>query len=184
MIRYADGLVMGFAHEEDARRVMAVLPNRLEKYGLTLHPDKTRLLDFRRPRNRKDSDDEVPGSFDLLGFTHHWAKSRKGNWVVKQKTASSRFTRAMERMKEWLRSVRHLPIPTQHKALCRKLRGHYAYYGITGNSHGIARFKFLVTRLWKRWLGRQPNRAHMNWERSRRVLDRHPLPLARIPNAI
>ena len=185
MIRYADDLVMGFSREEDARRVMTVLPKRLERYGLTLHPDKTRLLDFRSPRNRKDSDDdEGPGNFDFLGFTHHWAKSRKGNWVVKQKTASSRFTRAMKRMKGWLRSVRHLPIPTQHKALCQKLRGHYGYYGITGNSHGIARFRFLVTRLWKKWLGRRSNRAHMNWERFKRILERHPLPLARIPHPI
>jgi group II intron reverse transcriptase/maturase len=98
LIRYADDFVIGFTEESDARRMMDVLPKRFGKYGLTLHPDKTRLIPFRKPRtpNRSSgSDDDGPGTFDLLGFTHHWALSRKGSWVVKQKTARSRFTRGL-----------------------------------------------------------------------------------------
>ena len=180
LVRYADDFVMGFTHEEDARRVLAVLPKRFGKYGLTLHPDKTRLLDFRSRRNRKDSDDnEGPGSFDFLGFTHHWAKSRKGNWVVKQKTSKSRFTRAIKRIKEWCRSYRHRPVPDQHRALSQKLRGHFGYFGITGNSMAIDRFRTLVLKLWKKWLSRRSQRGRLNWEQYRRLLERYPLPPAR-----
>ena len=96
LVRYADDVAMMFSCEEDARRVMAVLPERFEKYGLTLHPDKTRLVEFRRPDRRPpDEGDGRPGSFELLGFTHFWAKSRKGNWVVKQKTAKDRLSRGV-----------------------------------------------------------------------------------------
>lgn len=186
LVRYADDFVIGFAHEEDARRVLEVLPKRFGKYGLALHPDKTRLLDFRSPRNRKDSDDddEGPGNFDFLGFTHHWAKSRKGFWVVKQKTSKSRFTRALKRMKEWFRFNRHRPIPEQHKALCRKLRGHSGYFGITGNSRAIERYRARVLELWKKWLGRRSHRARMTWERFKKILERHPLPKARAIHSI
>ena len=181
LVRYADDFVIGFAHEEDARRVLDVLPKRFGKYGLALHPDKTRLLNFRSPRNRKDSDDddEGPGNFDFLGFTHHWAKSRKGFWVVKQKTSKSRFTRALERMKAWCRKNRHLSIAEQHKTLCQKLKGHFGYFGITGNFKAIERYRTQVQNLWKKWLGRRSHRARMTWERFGRIMKRHPLPKAR-----
>ena len=185
LVRYADDFVMGFVHEEDARRVLDVLPKRFGKYGLALHPDKTRLLDFRSPRNRKDSDDdEGPGSFDFLGFTHHWAKSRKGFWVVKQKTSKSRFTRALERMKAWCRRNRHLSIAEQHKTLCQKLKGHFGYFGITGNFKAIERYRTQVQNLWKKWLGRRSHRARMTWERFGRIMKRHPLPKARAIHSI
>ena len=185
LVRYADDFVVGFTHEEDARRVLAVLPKRFGKYGLTLHPDKTRMLDFRSRRNRKDSDDdEGPGSFDFLGFTHHWAKSRKGNWVVKQKTSKSRFTRALKRIKEWCRSYRHRPVSDQQKALSQKLRGHFGYFGITGNSMAIDRFRTLVLKLWKKWLSRRSQRGHLNWEQYRRLLESYPLPPARSVHSI
>ena len=100
LIRYADDFVMGFSHEEDARRVLAVLPKRFAKYGLTIHPDKTRLVPFERPDRGPTPPDEErrepPGTFDLLGFTHFWSRSRYGNWVVKQKTADSRFSRGLK----------------------------------------------------------------------------------------
>jgi RNA-directed DNA polymerase len=186
LVRYADDFVIGFAHEEDARRVLDVLPKRFGKYGLALHPDKTRLLDFRSPRNRKDSDDddEGPGNFDFLGFTHHWAKSRKGFWVVKQKTSKSRFTRALERMKAWCRRNRHLSIAEQHKTLCQKLKGHFGYFGITGNFKAIERYRTQVQNLWKKWLGRRSHRARMTWERFGRIMKRHPLPKARASHSI
>ena len=118
-----------------------VLPKRFGRYGLTIHPDKTRLVPFRRPPLRPTrtggSPTAGPGTFDLLGFTHYWARSRKGNWVVKRKTAASRFTRAVRTVAPWCRNHRHRPIPEQHQTLCQKLRGHYAYYGITGNSNRV-----------------------------------------------
>lgn len=185
LVRYADDFVMGFVHEEDARRVLAVLPKRFGKYGLALHPDKTKLLDFRNLKTRKGSDDDQgPGSFDFLSFTHHWAKSRKGYWVVKQKTSKSRFTRALERMKEWCRKNRHRPISEQHKALCRKLRGYAGYFGITGNSRALKRYREKVVELWKKWLGRRSQRAHMSWEKYKRILKRYPLPEARAIHSI
>lgn len=179
LIRYADDFVIGFTDEGDARRVLEVLPKRFGKYGLALHPDKTRLLDFQSPRNRKDSDDdEGPGSFDFLGFTHHWAKSRKGYWVVKQKTSKSRFTRALKRIKEWCRSYRHRPVSEQHRALSQKLRGHFGYFGITGNSMAIDRFRTLVLKIWKKWLSRRSQKGRLNWEQYRRLLVNYPLPPA------
>ena len=115
-----------------------VLPKRFGKYGLTVHPDKTRLVQFRRPPLRParkgQPPTDGPGTFDLLGFTHYWSRSRKGNWVVKRKTAANRFTRTVRTVARWCRNHRHRPIGEQHHALCQKLRGHFAYYGITGNS--------------------------------------------------
>lgn len=176
LVRYADDFVMGFDFEEDARRVLAVLPKRLEKFGLSIHPEKTRLVDFRKPRTKADDDEPGPGNFDLLGFTHYWAKSRGGSWVVKQKTAKSRFTRGLKRIKEWCRQWRFLSIREQQKALTQKLRGHYAYFGITGNSKALQRFKDQVARTWRKWLSRRSQRAQMNWERFHNLLRRYPLP--------
>src|SRR5260370_11295425 len=106
LIRYADDFVMGFACEEDARRVLEVLAKRFGKYGLTLHPDKTRLVPFRRPSTqstRRDAPAEPPpGTFDLLGFRHYWGRSRRGSWEVKRKTAPMRLVRGFKRMAQWL----------------------------------------------------------------------------------
>ncbi len=131
LIRYADDFVVLFADRDDARRVLDVLPKRFGKYGLTLHPDKTRLVPFRRPDIAGSRGEEGPGTFDLLGFTHYWAVSRRGKWIVKQRTAKDRFSRTLRRIREWCRRYRHAPVDAQHIALVRKLRGHYGYYGIT-----------------------------------------------------
>jgi RNA-directed DNA polymerase len=120
LVRYADDFVIIFARETDARRVMDVLPKRFGKYGLTLHPDKTRLVNFTKPRRKGGDDGDGPGSFELLGFNHHWALSRKGNWFVQQTTMRSRFTRALKAVREWCRTHRHLPIALQCKALGQK----------------------------------------------------------------
>jgi group II intron reverse transcriptase/maturase len=179
LVRYADDLVIVFAQEEDARRVLRVLPERFGKYGLTLHPNKTRLVSFQRP-NRSSDDDDDPGTFDLLGFTHHWGLSRKGFWVVKKRTAEDRLTRALKRVRQWCRVHRHEPITEQWKTLCRKLRGHYAYYGITPNSDGIRRFRWGVVRAWREWLSRRSNRAYILWPAMLRLLEIFPLPQPRI----
>ena len=183
LIRYADDFVMGFSCEADARRMMDVLPKRFEKYGLTIHPEKTRLVPFERPAGeptRVNSQTRTPpGTFDLLGFAHYWARSRKGNWVVKRKTSRSRFSRGLKALSEWCRLNRHHPTQEQHRILSQKLVGHYAYYGITGNSLALGRFRSVATWLWKRWLSRRRRRGtRMTWDRLNRLLKRYPLPPA------
>jgi RNA-directed DNA polymerase len=183
LIRYADDFVMLFGCEDDARRVLAVLPKRFDKYGLRLHPEKTRLVEFRRPPN----DPEGLGggstvSFDLLGFTHFWGRSRKGSWVVKRKTAQSRFSRALRCISQWCRDHRHEPLRDQQRALSQKLRGHYGYYGIAGNSQMLASFHTWVRAAWKKWLGRR-NSHFLSWERMSRYLVLFPLPPPRMPRS-
>jgi len=182
LVRYADDAVMLFSREEDARRVMEVLPKRFAKYGLTLHPSKTRLVEFRRPDRRppRDGGEGGPGTFDLLGFSHYWGLSRKGHWVVKQRTARDRFTRAVRKVADWCRLHRHRPIAEQHQALTQKLRGHFGYYGITGNHDALERFWKLTRHAWRKWLGRRSSRRRMPWHRMAGLLKRYPLPLPRI----
>ena len=178
LIRYADDFVIGFRDERDAQRVLEVIPQRFGKYGLTVHPTKTKLVRFRPPSSRKDrneSPDDRPGTFDLLGFTHYWARSRNGYWVVKLKTAKDRFTRAVRSIDHWCRDHRHLPIQDQHQKLNEKLRGHYAYYGVTGNSAALSRFLHEVGPRWRRWLNRRNNIRSMTWERFLVTLRRYPL---------
>jgi RNA-directed DNA polymerase len=181
LIRYADDFIMGFTCEEDARRVLDVLPKRFGKYGLTIHPTKTRLVPFRPPGRspRAGSEATSPsGAFDFLGFTHFWGRSRKGAWVVKRQTAASRFVRAIKMITQWLRWNRHHPIEEQHQALGRKLRGHFAYYGITGNGQALRRFRDAVTRLWRKWLSRRQAAPPLSWTVFLRLLKQYPLPPA------
>jgi RNA-directed DNA polymerase len=185
LIRYADDFVIAFAEEKDARRVEEVLPKRLARFGLQLHPEKTRLVRFQAPRGKeRPSPSDGPGSFTFLGFTHFWGKSRKGNWVVKRKTAASRFTRSLSRVREWCRRWRHEPVPWQQRQLSRGLRGHYAYYGITGNYQALSNFHRQVTREWRKWLHRRSQKAKMTWERFNRLFVNYPLLRPRIVHAI
>lgn len=178
MVRYADDAALAFANEDDARKVLEVLPKRFAKFGLQLHPVKTRLIDFRRPR-RSNGEGRV-GSFDLLGFTHFWGKTRKGKMAVQRKTSASRFRRALKRVAQWCREHRHLPVRDQHKTLRKKLRGHYGYYGITGNARMLVKFFYAVKGVWRRWLNRRSDSAKMRWERFKRLLQRYPLPRAQV----
>jgi RNA-directed DNA polymerase len=169
LVRYADDFVMGFACGEDARRVLAVLPKRLGKYGLTIHPDKTRLVPFVRPGRRPSAAGSgsgvQPESFDFLGFTHYWSRSKRGNWVVKRKTADSRLRRAIKKIADWCRLNRHTPLREQYEALTRKLRGHYQYYGVIGNLCCLQRFYYAVVCLWRKWLSRRQRRGQCPWSR-------------------
>jgi group II intron reverse transcriptase/maturase len=180
IVRYADDFLLAFELEEDARRVFEVLPKRFAKYGLTIHPEKTKMLNFKRPsrglrgKGRPPSGGE--GTFDLLGFTHHWAKSRKGNWVIKRKTMAKRMRRALTQMVKWCSTHRHRKIPEQWQALCRKLTGYFNYYGITGNSNSISKYHWHVTRIWKRSLDRRSQRGYIPWAKFKRILARLPLP--------
>ncbi len=188
LIRYADDFVIGFACEEDARRVLDVLPKRFGRYGLTLHPDKTRLVPFHRPSPQATPPDSSgrgkPGSFDLLGFTHYWGQSRRGFWVVKRKTAQDRLSRALKRIAQWCRLNRHQPLAEQHQTLGQKLRGHFAYFGITGNGSALSRFRAAVVGIWKQWLARQRRCGFLSWIVYSRILKRFPLPPAVVVHSV
>jgi group II intron reverse transcriptase/maturase len=182
LVRYADDAVLVFECEEDARRVLEVLPKRLAKYGLLLHPDKTRLVAFRRPP--PGGGGPRPGAFDFLGFTHYWGRARRGFPAVLRKTARDRFTRSLRAVGQWCRQHRHLPLAEQQRVLRQKLRGHYAYYGITGNHRALSSFYRQTERVWWKWLGRRSNRAPKSWEWFWRLKERHPLPPPRIVHSV
>lgn len=177
---------MVFETEEDARRVAEVLPKRFEKYGLRLHPEKTRLVRFTRPEPEppEGGTGAGPDSFDLLGFRHFWGKSRKGSWVVKKKTAGDRFARTLHRIAEWCRAHRHEPIEQQHATLARKLRGHDAYYGVTGNGAALVVLRQHVRRIWQKWLSRRSWASTVTWSDMNRTLELFPLPPARVVHSI
>jgi len=194
LVRFADDSVLVFQLKYDADRVMAVLSKRFEKYGLSLHPDKTRLIDFRSPthpdrRREEKSNDDKKGegrleTFDLLGFTHYWGKTRKGNWAVIRKTMKSRLARSIQKIEQWCRSNRHMSIEEQWKNLCEKVRGHYSYYGITGNIRSLGKFLVQVQRSWRRWLERRTNKWKLTWEKFQSLLQRCPLPVPNIVHSI
>jgi group II intron reverse transcriptase/maturase len=185
LIRFADDATLAFEREDDARRVLEVLPKRLARFGLTLHPEKTRLVDFRSPsRAGQDRGSQRERSFDLLGFTHYWGRSRKGRWVVQRKTAKTRFSRALRQIGDWCRRNRHRPVAEQQQVLSRKLKGHDAYYGITGNARALSRLRFEVQRRWRKWLNRRSRATRLNWAAFNRLLKRYPLPPARVVHSI
>jgi RNA-directed DNA polymerase len=183
LVRYADDFVMLFDSEVDARRVLAALHRRFAEHGLELHPDKTRLLEFRRPNLWDAAKPKV--SFDFLGFAHLWCRSRKGGWILKQLTARSRYTRSLTRITQWCREHRHRPLREQHRALSQKLRGHYGYYGLTGNFERLKCFHDDVRRIWRKWLDRRSFHAAVTWERFQRLeTTRYALPRAAVVHSI
>ncbi len=188
MIRYADDFVIGVAREDDAKRIMDVLPKRMSKYGLTVHPEKTRLVRF-EPSQADDSETEErdppePKTFDFLGFTHYWARSQQGAWVVKRKTATSRLKRALSALSEWCRKNLHLPIKEQHQKLTQKLRGHYGYYGIIGNFHSLQEYREGARRIWRRKLSRRRRDGIVSWAQFCRLEKRYNLPHARVVHGL
>ena len=154
---------------------------------MTIHPDQARLIPFRRPprtSRQDDSDHGGPGTFDLLGFTHYWGLSLKGNWVVKRKTAKSRFSRVVRAIHQWCKAHRHRPLAEQQHSLSQKMRGHYAYYGVTGNAYALSRFQDLVQRIWRTWLGRRKRDGQITWDVFKRLLRRYPLPMAVVVHSV
>ena len=187
LVRYADDAVMIFELESDAKRVLAVLGKRCSKYGLTIHPEKTRLVDFRRPQlfpDRYGKFRHKSDTFDFLGFTHYWSRSRSGHRVVKRKTMSSRLTRSVQAIDRWCRAHRHDRLIDQHAVLCQKIRGHDAYYGITGNGESLKTFRYLVCRTWRRWLSRRHRKRKLDWEKFNRLLESFPLPPIRVVHSV
>jgi hypothetical protein len=188
LIRYADDFLIGVAREEDARRILEVLPKRMSKYGLTVHPEKTRLVRFQPPEADDSEPTErsatAPRTFDFLGFTHYWGRSRRGGWVVKRKTAKGRLKRALQAVSAWCRENRHRPIAEQHRTLTQKLRGHYAYYGITGNFFSLQDFLEGTRRIWRRWLSRRRRGGPLSWPEFLRLEQRYGLPRARVVHSM
>jgi group II intron reverse transcriptase/maturase len=179
LIRYCDDFVMCFEHEDDARRVMAVLGQRMARYGLTLHPDKTRLLPFRRPSSTRRGG-HGPTTFDFLGFTFYWTRSRKGRWWMTCKTRRGRLRRFIGTVGDWCRRHRHLPVEAQHAALTRRVTGHVNYFGVSGNSRSLRLVVEEAKRVWYKWLRRRGQHHRLTWERFNAILERYPFPDPRI----
>jgi RNA-directed DNA polymerase len=179
LIRYCDDCIIGFEREEEARRVLAVLEKRLGRFGLTLHPDKTRLLPFGRPPQAQQRG-KSPATFDFLGFTFYWGRSRKGYWRMGCKTRRASLRRAKQAIYDWCRRHRHQPVEVQHAALGRRLRGHFNYFGVNGNVQSLLRLIEATKRAWYKWLCRRSQRKRLTWERFTDLLRQRPLPRPRI----
>jgi group II intron reverse transcriptase/maturase len=179
LVRYADDFALGFELEADARRVEAVLGKRLGRYGLKLHPTKTRLLSMRRPPSDRPGG-KGEATFDFLGFTFYWRRSRKGRWVLGCKTMSARLSRAIRRVYDWCRRHRHEPVKDQHSGLRAKLLGHFHYFCVNGNDRAPRALHHYAKRAWCKWLGRRSQRSRFTWQRFNDLLRDFPLPTPRV----
>lgn len=181
LVRYADDFVIAFEDFVDCDRVHRVLGKRLSKYGLTLHPDKTRRIDFRfkRPNGERHPDTQAT-TFDFLGFTHVWGKSRRGKNVIYQRTAKDRYARALKRAHELCKRNRHWSLVDQQRRLSRMMTGHYAYYGITGNSRRVRWYAHRVARIWFYWLRRRSRGQRGGPKDMTAFLNRYSLPKPKI----
>jgi group II intron reverse transcriptase/maturase len=181
IVRYADDFVMGFQRPRDARQMLVDLRERMAKFGLRLHEEKTRLIEFGRlpALDRKRRGVRRPETFAFLGFTHYCGWTRDGRFVVKCKTQSQRLTRKLKALRQEARHRMHAPVAVQHRWLCQVLRGHYEYYGLVNNFRSLNAFHQGVRRLWFRALRRRSQRR-MNWQEFSALLERNPLPTPRI----
>ena len=183
LVRYADDFTIGFETEDDARRVMEVLPKRFARFGLSIHPDKTKLVRFGRPPCGGTSKGNE--TFDFLGFTYFWAKSRRGKWIIKKKTMGKRLSRFVKAIWQWCRLNRHEPLEQQHKMLCVKLRGHYQYYAVNHNSGALDAVRHHTYRSWRYWLSKRSHKGIVRWDYFEKLLrKKFPLPRPRILHQI
>ena len=179
LVRYADDLVMTFELREDAERVFAVLPKRMARYGLRLHPDKTRLLPMPRPTGRCRG--KGAATFDFLGFTVFWRRAHGGlNWRVGMVTRKVRLRKAIEAIQRYCRAQRHQPLVEQRTGLARRLAGHFNYFGVQGNFSALARVREAAKLAWFKWLNRRSQRAKLTWTRFNAICREFPLPNAAI----
>lgn len=176
MVRYADDAVLYFDRKEDAERVMKVLHKRLEKFGLQLHPEKTRLIDFTTAQAK----DRKRSTFNFLGFTFYWGKSRRGKPVIKLKTEKKRKIGKKAALTDWIKANRHLPRSDQHQMLRAKLRGLYQYYGVSDNINVLHSLRRHVLFTWRKWLNRTGRNAPMSWKKFNFYLEAHPLPMPKV----
>ena len=187
LVRYADDFLIIARRGDDARGLMKALPERLGRFGLSLHPTKTSCVPFEQPpfRWRRQSAETMPwvmdpGTFDYLGFTHFWGGTRTGGWALKRKTAKDRFARFAANLNEWCRANRCVPIRDQHRIISAKLRGFGAYYGLSGNAKALDSMRFRAHQIWCQWLRRRSQRGRMPWSRFNAILRRYPLPRLRV----
>jgi RNA-directed DNA polymerase len=182
LIRFVDDFVIGCEYEADAKGLMEVLPKRFERYDLTIHPEKTKLVRFGRPGREDDA--YQGGAFDFLGFTHYWAKSLRGNWVVKRHTAKKRLRRTMKAYWEWCREHNHESLSEQFRMLNMKLRGYYQYYGIRGNYKKLEVVMEYVQKTWYYWLKRRSSKRKISAPVKERLKTVYVLPKPRILHAV
>ena len=183
LIRFADDFVIGCEEESDAHRVLAVLPKRFGRFGLTIHPEKTKLIAFSKP-GPQGTPKGGNGTFDFLGFTHYWATSRKGYWVIKRKTMRKRLKRAIMAVWQWCRANMHRPIVEQYKVLCQKLRGHCQYYGLRANHKALSTMYRRAQIAWRYWLSRRDRKHVITWEMFEKLMEKLPLPQPRIIHVV
>jgi RNA-directed DNA polymerase len=175
LVRYADDFVIGFELEHDARRVMEALSKRMARFGLRLHPEKTRLLPFNRPPSGQ-SGGKGPGTFDFLGFTLYWRRTRRGQWGQNFRTRKARLRRSRQAIDDFCQRQRHKSVKEQHAALRRRVHGHINYFGVNGNIASVASLVRATERSWCKWLRRRSNRTRLTWQRFRELLRAFPLP--------
>jgi group II intron reverse transcriptase/maturase len=183
LIRFADDFCIGCEREADARKVMAVLPKRFARFGLTIHPAKTALVAFGKPEGRQASA-YGNGTFDFLGLTHYWTRSRRGFWVLKRRTARKRLRRTKKALWRWCRANRHAPVKYQYQMLCLKLRGHFQYYGIRGNVRLLEEVRRYTEQAWRYWLSRRSSKSAIGWEQFQRLLQTYVLPTPKVVHNI
>ena len=178
LIRYADDAVFTFEREDDAKRVVRVLAKRFERFGLKLHPEKTRLLPYKRPDFGTKG--KGPATFDFLGFTHHWRRARSGYWTPGAKTRTTRLRRFIVAVSDWCRSHRHEPVEDQHVALTRRIVGHFNYFGVNGNVSALRHVRRACEGVWHKWLNRRSQRARKSWAHFNGMMQVFPLPIAKV----
>jgi len=181
IIRWADDFIIGFEAKSDALKVMEVLAKRFERFGLSLNMQKTKLIPFCKPDR---AGKYKPGTFDFLGFTFYWAKSFRGYWVIKKKTAKKRLKRFVKALWDWIMRNRHRPLKEQYKALCEKLRGHYQYFGVRTNYKALKIVREQAIRAWRFWLSRRSHKGGISWGKFEKIRSDFPLPLPRIVHNI
>ena len=174
IIRWADDFIVGCELESDAKRIMDVVPKRFNEYGLALHPEKTAVIDFRRPPSTVKG--KGKGTFDFLGFTFYWSKSRRGYWVIKKKTAGKRLSRFMKGLWRWCRENRHEPIKEQYRTLCSKLRGYYQYFGVRSNYKPLEVVFEYAEKAWRFWLSRRSHKGGISWAKFEKIRASFPFP--------
>ena len=183
LMRCADDFIIGGEVEADARKSMAVLPKRCERFGLTIHPTKTALVSFRKPTGHKPAG-TGNGTCAFLGCTHYWTKSRQGFWVIQRRTARKRRRRTKQALWRWCRTNRHAPLKDQYQMLSLKVRGHFQYYGIRGNFRLVEVIHHYTEKAWRYWLSRRSSKSAIGWEKFQQLLETSMLPTPRIVHNI
>jgi RNA-directed DNA polymerase len=183
LTRFADDFVIGCELEADAQKSMGVLPKRFARFGLRIHPTKKTLVVFRKPKASQAAA-HGNGTFEFLGFTHYWARTRRGFWVIKRRTARKRLRRTQQAPLQWCHHNRHAPLQYQYRMLCVKLRGHFRYYGIRGNFPLLENVRRSAEKAWRYWLSRRSSKSAIDWEKCQKLLALYKLPTPKIVHNI